>query len=118
MLARLRVLSAENQDVVEPDPKVVRCPFIDANGKFCPGSIVRIEAYRADLSWEQASNGGWEFSVGEPRSHYHLFCSVGGSHAGTRGEDDPHMKFNFFDLPPGLRQIARPDEAVTVGCPS
>ena len=96
----------------QPDRQVIPCPFTDADGQVCPGSIVRVEAYKADLRWEQASNGGWDFSVGEPRSHYHLFCSEVGSHAGAKGEDDPHMKCNFIDLPTALRRIARADGSI------
>ena len=107
MLMTLSAPDGEKGDQGQQDREIVPCPFVDANGKTCPGSIVRIEAYKADLSWEQATAGGWEFSIGEPRSHYHLFCSEAGSHAGTRGEDAPYMKFNFIDLPPALRRIAR-----------
>ena len=50
------------------------CPFVYANDKPCSGRIVRIEAYKADLSWEAVTDSEWTLSW-EPRSHFHLFCS-------------------------------------------
>jgi hypothetical protein len=29
------------------------CPFVYASGKRCTGHITRVEAYKADLSWQR-----------------------------------------------------------------
>jgi hypothetical protein len=42
-------------------------------------------------------------SVGEPRSHYYVFCSEKGNHAGNVGGDDQRMKFYFNQLPAEIR---------------
>jgi hypothetical protein len=44
----------------------------------------------------------WD-SVGEPRSHYHLYCSEKGNHAGYGREDA--VKRYYQDLPPTLRKV-------------
>jgi hypothetical protein len=82
--------------------KEVACPFIYANGRKCPGHIIRVEAYKADITWTPGEDGKWRPSVGEPRSHYHLFCSEKGNHVGARGEDHPRMKCYLGQLPEGL----------------
>jgi hypothetical protein len=88
----------------------IACPFVYARGKPCKGHIVRVEAFKADLCWEKTGAGKWEFRVGEPRSHYHLFCSEKGNHAGSRRSDDEGLKFYLSDLPPALlRIISRTD---------
>ena len=46
----------------------------------------------------------WRVGIGEPRSHYHVFCSEKGNHAGVRRSDDDRMKFYFGDLPEALRR--------------
>src|SRR6478752_5385055 len=63
------------------------CPYVDAKGKKCKGHIVRIEAFKADLAWHRSDEGKWTFSVGEPRTHYHLYCSEKGNHAGFNKPD-------------------------------
>ncbi len=55
------------------------CPFVYAKGKKCTGHIWRIEAFKVDISWSRADDGKWSFAVGEPRSHYHLYCSEKGN---------------------------------------
>jgi hypothetical protein len=82
--------------------KEVACPFVYANGRKCSGRIVRVEAYKADVSWAPDEDGKWRPSVSDPRSHYHLFCSEKGNHAGCRGEDHPRMKCYLSQLPKDL----------------
>ena len=83
----------------------IPCPFVYANGKRCTGHIVRVEAYKADLSWGLRDDGRWGFSFGPPRSHYHLFCSEKGNHAGMKREDDSGMKFYYDQLPDEVQAI-------------
>ena len=80
------------------------CPFIYASGQRCRGRIVRIEAYKAELVWSLAEDGRWIFNF-SPRSHYHLFCSLKGNHAGSLRPDDPQMKLRDRDLSDELRAI-------------
>lgn len=75
----------------------IQCPFIYANGRRCTGSVNRIEAYKADVLWELKGDR-WEFGW-DPRSHYHLFCSEKGNHAGYARSDSDKMKFYFDQLP-------------------
>jgi hypothetical protein len=79
------------------------CPFVYAKGKKCTGHIWRIEAFKVDISWSRADDGKWSFAVGEPRPHYHLYCSEKGNHAGYGREDA--MKRYYQDLPPTLRKV-------------
>jgi hypothetical protein len=81
----------------------IPCPFVYSSGKRCNGHVVRVEAFKADIVWDLDENGEWKMSVGEPRSHYHLFCSEKGNHAGHRQQDADGMKFYFSDLPEDLR---------------
>ena len=60
------------------------CPYLFPNGQRCPGHVVRVEAFHADLSWALGENGEWTFSHSQPRSQYHLFCSEKGNHDGDR----------------------------------
>lgn len=83
----------------------IPCPFIYANGKKCGGHVVKVEAYKADLSWDRQEDGTWKFGWDQPRSHYHLFCSVKGNHAGYDRPDDPRMKLYFDELPEDLRAV-------------
>lgn len=80
----------------------IPCPFVYANGKRCSGHIVRVEAYKADIQWSEAEDGRWHMSAGEPRSHYHLFCSEKENHAGYGRQDSSQMKFYLKNLPPEL----------------
>lgn len=80
------------------------CPYVYKNGKRCPGHIVRVEAYKADLKWSfDKEQGQWNFTWDEPRSHYHLFCSEKDNHAGFGREDA--LKFYLGQLPEGLRNV-------------
>ena len=91
----------------------VPCPFVYANGKRCTGRIVRVEAYKADIEWSEDDKGQWCFDW-RPGSHYHLFCSEHGNHAGWKRQDDSRMKLFFDELPDGLRALilsTRPAEA-------
>lgn len=89
------------------DTTRIPCPFVYANGRACSGYIERVEAYKADLSWTEDADGGWRLSWGKPRSHYHLFCSEKGNHAGYKRQDDPRMKVHFRQLPPKLQEVLR-----------
>jgi hypothetical protein len=80
------------------------CPFVYAKGRKCSGHIVRIEAFKADLAWHCGDDGKWSFAVGEPRSHYHVYCSERGNHSGYGRPDAKAMKFYFQDLPPTLQK--------------
>jgi hypothetical protein len=67
---------------------------------------------KADLAWHRSDEGKWTFSVGEPRTHYHLYCSEKGNHAGFNKPDSEKMKFYYRDLPPTLQKvITTPDQA-------
>jgi hypothetical protein len=77
---------------------VIPCPFFYSDGRKCRGHITRVEAYKADVSWTPDNEGKWRPSIGEPRSHYHLFCSEKGNHAGWKREDDSRLKFYGGDL--------------------
>jgi hypothetical protein len=81
------------------------CPFVYSKGKKCTGHVVRIEAFKSDLAWHVDNEGRWSFSVGEPRSHYHLYCSEKDGHADYRGSDSEQMKFYHRDLPPTLQKV-------------
>ena len=80
----------------------VACPFVYARGRRCLGHITHVEAYKVDVRWTPGEDGKWRPSLGEPRSHYHLFCSEKGNHAGVRREDHPSMKRYLGQLPEGL----------------
>jgi hypothetical protein len=47
-------------------------------------------------------DGQWVFSYGRPRSHFHLFCSEKGNHAGYPRRDSDQMKFYGDQLPDEL----------------
>jgi hypothetical protein len=82
----------------------IPCPFVYANGKRCTGHVVRVEAYKADIEYAPGANDRWRVAIGEPRSHYHVFCSEKGNHAGYARSDDSRLKFYFQDLPEALRK--------------
>jgi len=90
--------SSENVEFAGEIP----CPFVYANGKKCTGHVVRVEAYKADIHWV-AENGVWHFWVGQPQSHYHVFCSEKSNHAGIGRED--RLKFYFDKLPEQLQAV-------------
>lgn len=79
------------------------CPYVYKNGKRCTGTIVRVEGFKADLAWQEKEDGTWRFSATEPRSHYHVYCSEKGNHAGYGKEDNPQMKLWYRDLPDEIR---------------
>jgi hypothetical protein len=85
---------------------VIPCPFVYSTGRQCAGHIVRIEAYKADIEWQEGKEGGWDFAF-SPRSHYHLFCSERGNHAGALRRDDEQMKFHWRYLPDEIKAILR-----------
>ena len=57
-------------------------PYVFPDSRLCPGHLVKIEAFNADLSWVFGESGGWTFKHSQPRSRYQLFCSERGDHAG------------------------------------
>ena len=83
----------------------IPCPFTYASDKRCDGHVVKIEGYKADLEWEFGDDGRWHFSWEEPRSHFHLFCSKRGNHAGIRGADDERMKLFSNELSEDLHAV-------------
>lgn len=84
------------------DRGTIPCPFVYANGKRCVGHITRVEAYKADLSWNLQPDGVWKFELGQTRSHFHLFCSEKGNHAGYARRDNDQMKVYPDKLPEAL----------------
>ncbi len=84
----------------EPIP----CPFVYANRKSCSGHIIRIETYKADAEWVLQEDGTWSFGL-IPLTHYHLFCSEKGNHAGYVGPDNEQMKFRANELGGELAEI-------------
>jgi hypothetical protein len=82
----------------------IPCPFVYANGRTCTGHVVRVEAYKADVTWSLDADGRWDFDF-HPRSHYHVFCSEKGNHAGFRRRDSEGLKFWFNTLPESIRHI-------------
>ncbi len=85
----------------------IPCPYLYARGQQCAGHIVRVEAYKADLQWVHDASGNWTFVCGEPRSHYHLFCSEKGNHSGSMRADNDQMKRFFGDLPVELQAVIK-----------
>ena len=80
------------------------CPFTYASGDPCTGHIAGVEAFKAELSWERQEDGTWRFFFGQPRSHFHVYCSEKGNHAGYKRGDDSRMKFYADQLPDELWQ--------------
>lgn len=85
----------------------IPCPFTDAEGRRCPGRIVRVKAYKADLDWSENENGTWTLRTGLPRSRFHLVCSEGGNHSGYARPDDEQMAVYLDQLPEGLWEAMR-----------
>jgi hypothetical protein len=76
----------------------IPCPFVYARGRKCPGHIVGVSAFKADIQWTPDGEGKWRPDVGRLRSHYHLHCSES-AHAENFGRDDsPRMKFWLEEL--------------------
>lgn len=86
----------------------IPCPFVYANGKRCVGHITRVEIYKSDLSWAPTDDCRWELQIRRARSHFHLFCSEKGNHAGTLRRDDARLKLYWDQLPEALRQKLAP----------
>ena len=84
---------------MEPIP----CPFVYANGKICTGHITRFEMYHARMRWEN-NEDDWVFSFQEG-THYHLYCSEKGNHAGFKKGDDYRMKFWYDQLPDEIQSL-------------
>ncbi|MDP9237613.1 MAG: hypothetical protein M3P30_09505 [Chloroflexota bacterium] len=88
------------------------CPFVYAKGAECTGRIIAVEAYEADIEWRERAEGEWSFEW-QPRSHYHLFCSERGNHAGYKKTDDERMKFSYERLPDEVRALIDGTRQVT-----
>jgi hypothetical protein len=108
----------------------VPCPHVYEWGRRCPGHMVRVECYKADLGWSMGADGRWLFGWRQSPSHFHLLCSEKGSHAGLSKEDErvarafrvgerkrifgrhqsgcvhlPALKFYLRELPAELRRL-------------
>ena len=90
----------------------ISCPFVYANGNECTGRIIGVEAYKADIEWRERDEGQWSFAW-QARSHYHLFCSERGNHAGYKRTDDDRMKFSESRLPDEVRALIERTRSVT-----
>jgi hypothetical protein len=66
--------------------------------------VVRVEAYKADITWSAEPDGRWLFEF-RPRSHYHVVCSEKGNHAGLGRPDAAQLKFWFDTLPEEIRRM-------------
>ena len=96
--------SPDSGNVGAGEGRRIACPFVYANGRGCTGHVVRVEAYKADLAWSAEADGSWSFDF-RARSHFHVFCSEKGNHAGFRRQDPDDLKFWFDTLPEALRRI-------------
>lgn len=83
---------------------VFDCPFVYANGKRCPGKIIRVERYKVNAVWTPDENGNWSLGL-YGGTHFHLFCSLKENHAGYKKNDDPRMKCWESDLPPAVQEM-------------
>jgi len=80
------------------------CPYLLPNGQRCPGHIVKIEAFNADLSWTFHESGKWTFNHSQPRSQYRLFCSEKGDHTGDCRPEQ--MNLYLSGMPDNLLTLA------------
>jgi len=84
------------------------CPFSYASGQKCKGHIIRVEEYHnSDIRWEYQPDGTWRFGLreavlGEPVSHYRLFCSE--KHDPLQ-QDSDRMKFRCEELSEAVKRI-------------
>lgn len=96
---------------------MVRCPFVYADGKHCPGHVVEIKQFdvgggrdKGEIWWrydgEVWTYGGQSRERG-PVSHLHVFCSDKGNHAGIR---EDALKFWPQDLPTELLRAMKSAE--------
>jgi hypothetical protein len=88
------------------EPAKVPCPFVYKSGKRCLGHIVSMAAFKADLEWVLTDDGNWRFSA-FPRTHFHLYCSEKGNHAGMRRSDNEQMKLFGDKLPAELLRLIK-----------
>ncbi len=91
-------------DIGETDASMIPCPFVYAGGKRCKGHVVAIEAFRVDLRWNKTPQG-WTFNRGQPRSHYHVYCSEKGNHAGHARDDSSQLKLHPSEMSPELLKL-------------
>ena len=79
------------------------CPYVFPDSRRCPGHLVKIEAFNADLSWVLGESGGWVFNHAQPRSRYQLFCSERSGHAADSLPEQ--MKCYLSGMPDGLLAV-------------
>jgi hypothetical protein len=96
------VPSPDTRPAASPE---VPCWFTYASGRRCKGHIVRVEAFKANLTWTRRDDGSWTFGWGQPRSHYHCYCSEKGNHAGYGRPDSEQLKLYYDQLPKELCEI-------------
>jgi hypothetical protein len=82
----------------------IPCPYVYARGRKCTGYVVKVAAFNADIEW-RFNDGEWKFSAGCPKSHYHVYCSEKGNHAGAIGDDA--LKFYFQNLPEQIAAVIK-----------
>ena len=82
----------------------IPCPFVDTDDRRCHGHIVRIEAYNADLHWEQGASDGWDFEFA-PSSAFHLFCSEMGNHEGSDPDGSAQLILDADELGSALSSV-------------
>jgi len=51
-----------------PPHQPIPCPFVYANGRACVGHVVRVEAYKADITWYLDAKGYWDLNSGRDRT--------------------------------------------------
>jgi len=75
-------------------------------------TFVRIELYKADLTWDADAASRWRFGFRQ-RSHYHLFCSEKGNHARRPSPgSDRHEVSGLDQLPGPIRRIIEQTDTV------
>jgi ribosomal protein L24E len=99
-------LSSASATIGLDRPLKIACPFVYANGRVCKGHVDRVEVYKAKMTWSSDADGTWSFDFRHD-SHYHLFCSEKGNHAGSRRQDPKKMKFWLDELQPSLQMVIK-----------
>lgn len=88
----------------------IPCPYTYANGKRCPGYVAGVERYHVTAEWTyDVGADRWELGVWDDGTHFHLFCSEKGNHAGVRREDA--LKLWGRELPEELQRVVSGKEA-------
>jgi len=96
-------------------PGQIPCPFVYSTGMPCSGHIDRIETYKADAGWILQDDGTWSFYL-FPQTHYHLFCSEKGNHAGYLRPDSDQLKYWPNELAGELAEVVEgPGASIDIG---